>query len=171
MEFINKNKWLILGAVLLFVLGLATGRYATPPDKITKIETVEIEKIVYVKEQEKTEQNKTYKHTIEKTLPDGTVTKETTETDEKNLFVKEKEQSQEERASSNTEEKLVGVTNKGRWLINGMIGADVSAGIEGQVKEILVYGIQVDYRILGPIHVGAWGVTSKEVGLSVGLEF
>lgn len=171
MEFLNKNKWLILGAILLFVFGLSIGRYATPPDKVTKIEKVEIEKIVYIKEQEKVEQKKKFKHTIEKTLPDGTIIKDTIETDEQNLFVKEKEQSQEEKASSSKEEKEVGVTSKGRWLINGMVGADVSSGIDGQIKEILVYGIQVDYRILGPIHIGAWGVTSKEAGLSVGLEF
>ena len=171
MELLTQNKWKIIGAVLFFVLGLAIGRYATPPEKITKIEIIEIEKKVYVEEKTKAESSKTYKHITEKTLPDGTIIKETVETDETNLYTENKVKSEEESVKSTSEEIFVGTQNKGRWLINGLAGIDVSRGMEGKLKAVMVYGIQVYYRILGPVHVGAWGTTTKELGLSAGLEF
>lgn len=45
------------------------------------------------------------------------------------------------------------------WRIAGLVGYD--GGV--------VYGASVDRRILGPITVGAWGLSSGSVGASVGI--
>lgn len=64
-------------------------------------------------------------------------------------------------------EKLV-VTEKSLpdWRVTPMVGVNISNGF-GQ----LVYGGEVQRRILGPVSVGAWGLSSGLVGVSASWEF
>ena len=50
------------------------------------------------------------------------------------------------------------------WRVGVMIGVDLSS--PGPA-----YGLQVERRILGPIHVGAWGMSTGAVGIGVSVTF
>lgn len=50
------------------------------------------------------------------------------------------------------------------WRVGAMIGVDLSS--PGPA-----YGLQVERRILGPIHVGAWGMSTGAVGIGVSVTF
>lgn len=50
------------------------------------------------------------------------------------------------------------------WRVGALIGVDLSS--PGPA-----YGLTVERRILGPIHVGAWGLSTGPVGISVGAEW
>lgn len=50
------------------------------------------------------------------------------------------------------------------WRLSGMVGLDIPGGHA-------VYGGSVERRILGPIHVGAWGLSTGALGVSAGVSF
>ncbi len=50
------------------------------------------------------------------------------------------------------------------WRVGGLIGMDLTHGAP-------VYGLQIERRIIGPLHVGAWGLASGAAGVSVGITF
>lgn len=50
------------------------------------------------------------------------------------------------------------------WRVGGLVGVDLSGPSPA-------YGGQVERRIIGPVYVGAWGLSSGQAGLSVGVEF
>lgn len=54
--------------------------------------------------------------------------------------------------------------NTQKWDLVGLAGVDVPRNRQ-------VYGGAVDYRLLGPITIGAWGLSSGAAGLSLGLRF
>lgn len=164
----NKTK-LIVGLVLLLV-GAGLGRYASPAKVEIKTETVEVEKIVekkvYVEDAKKKKANKRQTHTIETTKPDGTKTKETFDLDESTTFVETHEgettELNKEHEAVNKSDKTV--TNETKWQINALAGADIP-------RAVIVYGAQVEYRVLGPIFVGGFGLTSGVLGVSSGISF
>lgn len=48
------------------------------------------------------------------------------------------------------------------WRLSGMVGLDIPGAHA-------VYGASVERRILGPIHVGAWGLSSGSFGVAAGV--
>lgn len=48
------------------------------------------------------------------------------------------------------------------WRVAGMLGYDIGAGA-------MVFGLSVERRILGPVHVGAWGLSDGAVGIVAGV--
>ncbi|MFN9955213.1 MAG: hypothetical protein ACK55I_19125, partial [bacterium] len=69
----------------------------------------------------------------------------------------------DEKGKSNTDIKNKEVTNKGSFNISVLAGSSVP--ING------VLGVSATKSVLGPITVGAWGLTNGTAGLSVGLNF
>jgi hypothetical protein len=58
------------------------------------------------------------------------------------------------------------------WRAGALVGLDVSrASLVPPSPGPLVFGAHVERRIAGPVWVGAWGVTSGAVGLSLAVEF
>lgn len=49
------------------------------------------------------------------------------------------------------------------WRVSGMVGTGWPLAP--------IYGAHVERRILGPVTVGGWGLSSGVVGLSIGVEF
>lgn len=183
-------KWLVIGGIVLFVGGLAVGRFGTPAKVETKTVTqvVEkekiVEKIVYVKdtsEQDKTNDNKKQQiHIIEKTLPDGTKTKETFILNEDTKYVEVDKSSHEDTTTDKVvdKEKDTKTTTDTKtqtavadWRISGMAGVNYGSVADMKLKDAMIYGGVVEKRILGPIYMGGFGTTSKEVGLTLGLQF
>lgn len=66
-------------------------------------------------------------------------------------------------------EKKKLVTSRPDWRVSPMVGFN-STG-EGWVKGNLTYGGMVERRIIGGVSVGAWGLTSGQVGIGLSLEF
>lgn len=165
MELVKRFKT-PLAFVLAVVFGIAVGRFTTTPD--VKIKTVEVEKKIFVKETKKKTSKKKTKRVIEKTNKDGTKTKEVIETEEDVVFVDESTKTKTEKDKSSKSETK---SNTGRWIVSGMAGYNTNKEFYPSVSKASFYGVSVDYRILGPVHIGAFGTTTREVGVTLGLQF
>lgn len=160
MAYLNENKYKILGVALLLLVAYALGKYTQPAIVVTKVETHEV--IKYVEKETKTKQNNKDIVIVETRYPDGTVKKETHIVDKGTVVIdKSKEGSSEKDSSSTT----VVSYNKPQWKAAALLG------ITDYSLDNRVYGLEVERRILGPIFVGAWGLTNKTIGVSAGLEF
>lgn len=147
----NKKRLAIAAAI---VVSFAVGRFTTP-EKV-KIETKVVTVEVKVKEKDKHKETKI----VEVTKPDGT--KEKTKTiieDTKTNIVKESSQSAE------TKTERIGSTQ--RTTISGLIGIDFN----NLSRSPVVYGGSVSRPIIGPVTLGAWGLSNLTFGASVGVQF
>lgn len=185
-----KIRYLVLSGCLLFGGGYLTGRYTTPEKIVTKTETkiVEVEKIVekiVEKKIKDTDTNKEEKknqqiHIIETTYPDGTYKKETYILDTTTVVIKEKIKEEDNKVvdkETNKNKKEESSTEKikefavSEWRISAVAGVDYDKAFDGKLKDSMVYGGVVEKHILGPVYLGGFGTTTKEVGLSVGVQF
>jgi hypothetical protein len=55
------------------------------------------------------------------------------------------------------------------WRVSALVGADL--GIVDGDPPHLAFGAEVDRRILGPVSVGVWGLSTGAVGGAVSIEF
>lgn len=141
-------KVTILATLIAGVVGFAFARYSTPEKIVVKTEEV-------VKEVIKEKRDVVIvKQMIER--PDGT--KETTERTEERT-----ENTTRTDREARTETKVD--NKKPDWMFA------VTAGISADRDAERTYGLSVQRRILGPVFLGAYGDTGKNVGISVGLEF
>ncbi len=53
-----------------------------------------------------------------------------------------------------------------QWTVSGLVANDFSRGLL-----VPTYGAQVQRQILGPINIGAFGLTNGTIGVSVGISF
>ncbi len=51
-----------------------------------------------------------------------------------------------------------------KWSVSALYGTSITHKVE-------LYGTSVTYQILGPIEVGAWGLTNGSVGVQIGVRF
>jgi len=130
-------------------LGYAVGRYVQPASiKIVKEEVIKIVDRI----------NKDVVTIIEKiTRPDGTVEEKTTIIDKTQYEHYQQQQ---------TNESTTIVSQKAQWKVQGLAGIRID-----DFRGPQIYGVGIERRIIGPVFVGVWGNTDKQVGLSVGLEF
>lgn len=83
------------------------------------------------------------------------------------------------RATAQTEERTVYrdrevvrekvVESRLDWAVHALVGTPISLKPLGLGP--VVYGAAVERRVLGPISVGAWGLSSGQGGVSLGLVF
>lgn len=57
------------------------------------------------------------------------------------------------------------IASKNQWMVA------VGANLKLSNKDLIVYDLQVQRRILGPFFLGARGTTDQSVGVSIGMEF
>jgi hypothetical protein len=160
-------------AVLLFGGGMYAGSRVAP----TRVQTRDVERVVYrdrtvsVAVAAKTETRAETRHTVRTrvTRPDGT-REERTETT-RGVDVERREAT----ASAQTveRERLVYRDREVKverarpdWRAGALVGVDPFHPLSG-----FVYGATVERRVLGPVWLGAWGLSSRAVGLSLSLEF
>ncbi len=55
------------------------------------------------------------------------------------------------------------LVQKPNWLISGSIGTSLQL--------VPIYGVLVQYRLIGPVYIGAQGTTAGYAGLTLGMEF
>lgn len=141
----NNIFKLILGLVMVGCLGYGIGRYIQP----AKVETKEVEVIKEVIKKDIEIVVREVEH------PDGTKERTTTT----------KDKSVETSKKDTKKEMIVTENNKSQWKAHALIGADI--------KDVsrLLYGAQIERRVLGNLSIGAWGLTNQTVGVSVGFEF
>jgi hypothetical protein len=161
---INKRTVVIV-SLLLVSLGAGIGKYASPEKVVTKTETITVEKEVIKYKESGSENTKVDKVTVivEDISKDGTIHRETVQVDKTQIdkFIsKELDKKKETDTTVVTETEK---TNQALWHISAL--ASVKQG------EIPSYGALVEKRVLGPISVGAFGLTNKTAGITIGYSF
>ena len=140
------NKYVKNGVVLLVVAGLGytTGRYMQPAEVIVKTEIKEVEKV----------RVDTKTRIIYRKMPDGTVERITEE---------ETKSSSETGKDTRTEQ-----ITKAKKSSSIAIVALTSTDFDFSKPE---YALHVQTNVLGPLKLGIYGSTNKQVGISIGLDF
>lgn len=130
--------------------GYAVGRYVQPA-------RVEIKKEEVVKEVEVVKKDVTV---VEREIrrPDGTVEIDRRTEDRSTETVDKSKQ---------TKESTIVQNQKPQWKVS----ASATTAVGSLTSPSLVYGATVERRIIGPFFAGVRADTSKQVGLSVGMEF
>lgn len=173
-----------LRVALLFVAGLAiafaAGRFSArqPDETIAIAEVQEVQETKEVEEttfEERTEERQEERIRIvyrdRWRTPDGAERETELELDAETAQAI----LDEARVETRVEERVVEVVREVEvfreirtplpdWRVGGLVGLELDAGAP-------VYGLQLERRILGPIHVGAWAMTSGAVGLAITVAF
>ena len=186
----QKNALIGVIALVVLIGAFAAGRY-TAPESVRTVETVkvvEVEKQVVVV-QEKVKVEKVYvqneaqaihreEHTT--TRPDGTVEVVKTEdinvtkvvTENNTQYVDRIVEKEVVKYEDRIVEKVKLVTmKKPDWMIGAMVGYDFKNLDATKFVSGLHYGAHAERRILGPVFLGAWGMTNRDLGLSLSMEF
>lgn len=155
----KKCNWKLILIVTLALGGLAfaAGRFMTP----TKVEKVEVVKeVVKWKERQSEDKDKVIIE-VETVYPDGTRKIERKIVDKGKLRIDVEGESEKEK-----ENTVVVENKKPDWMVSGLAGVGLKEkGLNG------VYGAHVQRRVIGPVHVGGFGMTNGSGGLSVGISF
>lgn len=185
----QKGLALFALALVLIASGYGAGRLHAPAKVITQTKTVTQTVTVQdtqaqVKVQELTAKlEELQKHVTTKivtvTKPDGTKYREAT----KQVDVERATDTKVDLSSSlsqtthgqvdttaTVQTSHVETSSKPDWRIGALIGANVN-GLLTNPTGSLVYGAQVERRIVGPFSVGLWGLSSGQGGASVSVEF
>jgi hypothetical protein len=170
-------KWAkspIFWVIIALAIGVGFGRLLAPSKVqiVEKEKIVEVEKKIYVKDETKKENKDKKKRTviIRITKPDGTIEERTEIVEEDNSIIaidtKEKSEEKKKTEKEKLKEKIV-KNKKPDWMISALASSNMK-----DIKSLQPdYGISVQRRILGPVYLGAFGITNKQVGLSVGFQF
>jgi hypothetical protein len=141
----------ILLAILASIgIGYAFGRYVQPA-KIQFQEKEVIKTVEVVK-------RNTVVETHEVKKPDGTIVTDTKITDHDVIS---------NQSNENKEVKETISNEKPQWKLRGMAGLSLESVTP-------IYGVGIERRIIGPVFVGAWGLSNsneKIAGISIGIEF
>ena len=184
-----------LGALLAVVAAFSAGRFFSPEKVVEKV--VEVERVVEVIDERKlqilTEEVrnlKTQLTDVKKSIhretrivehPSGLV--ETVKVEDINVskVVKEQEIQYVDRETKivevryvdRVEEKVVEkekvVTLRPDWRVTPMVGLNTTGA--GWLPGKVTYGAMLERRIHGGVSVGAWGLSSGQVGVGLSLEF
>lgn len=155
-----ENKYKIAIGVALLATSFAVGRFTVPVRVKTEIKEVQVEKKVTDKDIKENKRVETVKTEIVR--PDGT--KETTtkiiEDTKKNTDSKTTAQTDSSRSStSETKKEGAGLS------VAGLAGVNVLA------PSGLIFGGHVQTSLLGPVTIGAFGLSNWTFGVSLGLRF
>lgn len=156
-DFFKKS----VGLLVVFLVGLAVGRF-TLPSKVVVKEVVKTE----IKEVEKkvttTNTNKVILITTTK-KPDGTVIVTQQIVDKSSIITKDNTSTDTKSVSNKETTKEYA---KNQYSLRVMAGKDLT-----NFSSPLVYGAAFDRQFLGPITIGVFGFTNRVAGVSLGLNF
>jgi len=156
-----NNKYLVIGAIVALAVAFAMGRYTAPVKVKTETQVVEVDKKTKDTEVDRDKHKET--KIVEVNKPDGTKETTTTIVEDTNTNKKEKQTD----LLTETEKSSTEITRAGGFLyVQGLAGLD-KLSLSGRP----IYGASVSKEVLGPISVGAWGLTNSTFGLSLGLRF
>jgi hypothetical protein len=166
---LKEKKNLILGALVLFIVGGLIGRYLAPEKIQIKVQEKEvIKEVIKYKESKKSTENKDKQVIIIETrLPDGTITKETRILDKGVVVVDVKKDLEDRKESSKETKTEITKDSPKDWNIAALA---TPSHLEDSIFATgsLAYGLHVQRRIIGPFQLGAFGITNKTYGFSIG---
>lgn len=171
-----------LAAIAALAGSFAAGRYSKPAEVVTHTEYVDRLQVVRTTVVDRVVDRVTdikWKRVVV-TQPDGsTTTTEESHTAEKekiaeNTKVEEKRESETAGATKSTQ-----TTTRPDWQISALVGVTYSGGSSNTLNSSTTAGLplrvsvgaHVQRRILGPVSVGVFGLSSGTFGLSAGLQF
>jgi hypothetical protein len=149
----NKTQIIILGVSCLICF--ATGRFFAGKSEVKTEQKIAENKVV---DQDKD----THTHTVTVTTKakDGT-TKITQTQDSDTIDVKDTDTIIQSDTKTDTIPPKTNLTN-----VSALVGNNFGNGLFAPV-----YGVSVTHQVLGPFTVGAYGLTSGIIGVSVGVNF
>lgn len=150
-------KWKLALVAVALLSAFAFGRWSSPEKVVIKKEVVEVEKKTSNSDKDGKKDVET--HIIEH--PDGT--KETIITSHSEW---EKHHSSSTDNSTSTKDEKVVVSSSSKVTLSLLGGVNVNS-----LGSAPLWGASLTKPILGPITVGAWGVSNGTVGASLGLTF
>jgi len=156
----------IIGSVVI-LSAFAVGRYTVPTKVVEKEKLVYKDRVVVKKIYEKDTTKKNDKITIKLVTikPDGTKTIETKIVDKGEMIVSENGKVDVVKETEITKEtEKTTESSHDQWLLSVVVKANINNPVPD-------YGLQVQRRILGPFHLGAFVYKSTDVGASVGISF
>lgn len=171
-----KRIHIISAVCILAALGLAFlfGKFSNPAKVVTEVQTVTVEKVVEKVVEKRVEVAAAARvvyidRVIEK---DGTV-KEHIEAREETKTETREEKHAEKEATKEDERKSITVKeNHATARVSLLAGVDFAPAWQPIPNAgPLTLGVHVEYRVAGPVNVGAWGLLTGAVGVSVGVEF
>lgn len=167
-------KWLYgsIAALALLAAAFSAGRFTAP----LKVETKEVEKVVYqdriiekvVTVKAKAETKVVYRDRV--ITKDGTVTEHEVEHTATKEDTKEKTETVATRDAKTETVKESKSTLRPDWRVSAQVGASLNAPLV-PIAGPLVVGVQVERRIIGGVSLGIWGNTYGAAGASASLEF
>lgn len=150
------NKYIWFGIPVALALSYAAGRYATPAKIITN--TVTVEKVIKVEVEKK--------NSHIKTVVTETPGKKTTVTTEDNSEV------DTIKLTDNKQTEIHKEIDQGQPRNNvALLGGLSPTLFKGVSLGPIVYGVHYQYRLLGPIQIGAWATSNTTAGVSLGFTF
>lgn len=155
------SKWKLALAAVALLTAYAVGRWSAPEKVVIKKEIVEVEKKASQSDSDKEKRKDTETHIIEH--PDGT--KETIITTHEEWEKHHHDSSTSDSSSSTKDDKVV-QSSSSKVTISVLGGANVNS-----LGSPVIWGGALTKPVLGPVTVGAWGLSNGTVGASVGLTF
>lgn len=164
-----NTKTKIAVALVALIGAFGAGWYMTPTKTVIKTETKIVEKIV---EKEKESVDKTKKNdkvviVVETVYPDGRRVKETKIVDKGSIVVnidKERDSTKDSTTETTTEKTVERA--QASLSVSALAAKDVT-----NLTGAPAFGAYVSKRVLGPFTVGAFGLSSGTIGVSLGVLF
>lgn len=142
------DKTKIIGSIIIIAVSFAFGRYTAPSAAIKTIET-----------------NQTDTETQKDTHKETTITKDKNGNEVTKII--EDSTTKKDKQSTTNIDQTVTPSNKDILNVSALVATDGFS-----LSNITpVYGLSVTKNLLGPITVGAFGLTNRTVGLSIGVNF
>jgi uncharacterized protein YqgV (UPF0045/DUF77 family) len=159
MEISTKTK--VIAAAVALGLAFGLGYYVTPTKTTIKTEIKEVIKEVEKKHTD--QQNDVVTVEVETRYPDGTVKIERKIVDKGHIVI---DDTRKKDQTTDTSTTTVVERGQASWNIAALTNVDLSDRKFGTK-----YGLHVQRRIIGPVQVGAFGMTDGTGGVSIGISF
>jgi hypothetical protein len=147
------NKWVFV--LIVALVSFSAGKFSSP----TKVETREVERVVYRDRTIKDVAKDVIKRTTVVTKPDGTVTRET--------IVEDRSKAHSDSTSEGSSEKsvLTKVDSRPDWRIGGIFKPDVYG------FQTYEYAVTLERRIIGEVYAGLSVSSDKTLGIVLSIGF
>lgn len=158
-----RTKVIIVMA--LMAVSAAAGRFTVPTKVVIETKTVEIIKEVKVKDKDSIKNRHKNTTIVVDTHPDGSSTKTTTISDNTSS-------EKHETATSTKESDITDTAHKQVESDSSRVSISVLAGVNPfSPQSGITYGGHISSKVLGPITIGLFGLTSGIIGPTVGITF
>mgnify|MGYP001596944308 CR=1 FL=1 len=160
------RHWRKLALVGVVVLAFLFGKFSTPAKVVTEVQTVTVERVVEKMVEVKAAAKVVY---IDRVITkDGEVRERIVERE-----VTKIERKEDREATKEEERKAITIKeNHATARVSLLVGADFAPAWQPIPNGgPLTVGVHAEFRVMGPVTVGVWGLHTGAVGGSIGLEF